>query len=299
MKVPLRILVTGANGYVGSRLLERLAAAGHEVTAAVRRPFEGLDSVRYAVIVEGSSYVPVLEGIDAVVHTAGVAHRSDATTEDYLLGNRDLTRRLAKEVAASGVKVLIHLSSIAAREAAHAGGGRAVGYGLSKLAAEPAVEALEASGKLGVNLRPPLIYGAGAPGNWGRLVRIAQLSLPLPFAAVQNRRSYLGLDHLIDAILLILARDAQPELSGTYEIADRDTFALPEVIAAVRRGFSRRPGLVPFPLSWMNGALQIAGKEAMAEGLFGNLLLDASSFETAFKWRPARATLEAMERSVI
>ncbi|MCB1202762.1 MAG: NAD-dependent epimerase/dehydratase family protein [Verrucomicrobiae bacterium] len=294
----MRVLVTGGNGFVGSKLVERLAIAGHEVVATVRHPFEGMDPNRCIVLAEEASFSPLLDGIDAVVHTAGVAHRPAATEEDYSQGNRDLTTRLAAEVANSGVRVMIHLSSIAAREAASAEGRRPASYGLSKLAAEPAVISLSEAGKLGVNLRPPLIYGPGAPGNWGRLVRLARLPLPLPFASVKNRRSYLALDHLIEAILAVIAKVDQPALSGTYEIADRESPSLAEVVKAVRKGLSRRPGLIPFPPALLESGLRLAGREAMSEGLFGDLLLDATPFESAFTWRPSLPTLEAMEASL-
>lgn len=298
MNGPLRILVTGANGFVGSRLIRDLTGSGHLVRGVVRREFEGFDPAVHVVLSGTTSLASWLEDADALIHTAGVAHRPGAAREEYYEVNRDWTIQLAREVRESPARVMIHLSSIAAREATSGDSRRPQDYGLSKLEAEPAVTALAESGKLGVNLRPPLIYGSGAPGNWGRLVRLARLPLPLPFASVKNRRSYLALDHLIAGIGAILGKADQPALSGTYEIGDRETPALPEVIAAVRRGISRKPGLLSFPAGWIEGGLRLARREAMAEGLFGDLLVDSRAFADTFAWHPARPTLEAMEHAV-
>lgn len=298
MSGPLRILVTGANGFVGSRLVRVLGEAGHEVKGIVRRRFDGFDPAVHVVMSGNDSLAPLLEQADALIHTAGVAHRPGAAREEYLEVNRDWTIRLARAVGESHARVMIHLSSIAAREAGTGDSRRPQDYGISKLEAEPAVVALADSGKLGVNLRPPLIYGPGAPGNWGRLVKLARLPVPLPFASVKNRRSYLALDHLLDGIRSVLAGADRPDLSGTYEIADRETVSLPEVIAAVRRGLSRSPGLLPFPAGWLEQGLRLARREAMAEGLFGDLLVDSRPFADTFAWQPARTTTEAMERAV-
>ncbi len=297
MNQPMRVLVTGANGFVGSRLIGFLREAGYGVKGVVRRDFEGRDPS--LVVLSGEdSLAPHLEEADVLIHTAGVAHRPGATREEYWEGNRDLTIRLAGRVSSSSVRTLIHLSSIAAREAGSGRSRRPEDYGLSKREAEPAVLALAESGKLGVNLRPPLIYGPEAPGNWGHLVRLARIPLPLPFASVRNRRSYLGLEHLCGAIGAVLSSSGDPSLSGTYEIADRETPSLAEVLAAVRRGLSRRAGLWHFPPRILDRGLRLAGREAMAEGLFGDLFLDPHPFEEAFSWRAALPTLEAMERTL-
>lgn len=294
----MRILVTGASGFVGSRLLESLREAGHEAIGSVRREFSGFDPEIHRLAPDESSLEALLADREALVHAAGVAHRRGSDAAACFSGNRDLTTRLALGAKRAGIRVMVHLSSIAAREAERGLTLRAPVYGRSKLEAEPSVERLGRLGKLGVNLRPPLIYGPGAPGNWERLVRLARSPLPLPFAGVRNRRSYLYIGHLAEAVRRILEHADDPELSGTYEIGEAETPSLADVVAAIRRGWGREPGLFPFPAACLAGALRVLGKGAMAEGLFGDLFVDAARFSEAFAWRPGSPTLAAMERSV-
>ncbi len=288
----MRVLVTGANGFVGRHVVETLIRAGHEVVGTVRRETSAGGNLLF--VPEGASHEKLLRAGDVLVHTAGLAHQPSAKAEDHLRINRDWTIRLAEEAAAAGVVTVIHLSSIAAREAEKRSGSA---YGASKFAAEPAIENLARRGILGVNLRPPVIYGPSAPGNWAKLLRLADSPWPLPFAAVRNRRSYLGVAHLTDAILAILAVSG-PDLSGTYEIADRERVSLAEVIAAIRSARRRPTRLFPWPPAMLEQPLRLLGKKALADGLFADLAVDAGPFMTKFGWNPARSTLEAMRVSV-
>ena len=154
-----------------------------------------------------------------MIHTAGVAHLSPRPGEDlsalFLEGNTAVTTALAAAVASSEVRVLVHLSSIAAAGYTEFSAGTGLSedqaiaptgpYGESKRLAEAPVEELRSVGKLGVNLRPPLIYGSGARGNWPRLLQLARSPLPLPFGSVRNRRSFLGIENLADLVLAILS----------------------------------------------------------------------------------------------
>lgn len=294
----MRVLVTGAGGFVGSHLLASLRAAGHEVVGSVRRTFLGFDPEIHRLAPNESSLEALLADHDALVHAAGIAHGRGSDAAACFSGNRDLTARLALGAERAGIRVMVHLSSIAAREAERGPTLRRSAYGQSKLEAEQSLDGLARHGKLGVNLRSPLIYGSGAPGNWERLVRLARTPLPLPFAGVRNRRSYLGIGNLAAAVRRVLEHADRPDLSGTYEIADAETPSLADVVAAIRRGWGRDPGLFPFPVPCLAGALRVLGKGAMAEGLFGDLYVDAARFSEAFAWRQGSPTLAAMERSV-
>ncbi|MDF2376391.1 MAG: NAD-dependent epimerase/dehydratase family protein [Verrucomicrobiales bacterium] len=307
----MNVLVTGANGFVGSHVMRSLRAAGHEVTGTVRSGGECGTMENLIVADASSDFTLLVNEFDAVVHAAGVAHNPsrDPQTLKKLFdeGNRDWTRRLSEAVAGSGVKVLIHISSIAA-----AGEGKSVpdrgfreidqtepqtDYGRSKREAEPFVSALQESGQLGVNLRPPLIYGVGTKGNWAKITALAKSGLPVPFAGVRNRRSYLGIENLCDLIHFILRESGRPELSGTYHVADEGAFSLSEIVTALREGLGRKPGMIPFPVSVMRNMLCLVGRKKMAQGLFDDLVLDTTSVQTAFSWQPETPTLRGVKRT--
>ena len=197
-----RILVTGAGGFIGRALCPFLAAKGHRVVAGLRRPAPPIAAAEQRVLGEiacGRDWTEILDGIDIVIHLAQRAHRRADPT--ILAGEAEAAAELAHAAAASGARRLLYLSSIKAMGEATEPGrpfraedppqpGDA--YGRAKLASERALSAAAAvTGLELVMLRPPLVYGPGVGGNFRALSWLAGSGLPLPFAAVDNRRSLL------------------------------------------------------------------------------------------------------------
>jgi UDP-glucose 4-epimerase len=303
-----RILVTGATGFVGRHLLPVLAAAGYPLTIASRRSTVALPAraghrhVPIAAIGPATDWRPALEDCRIVVHLgAQVPGRGiEATTFDRV--NAAGTQRLAEQAAEAGVRLFVLLSSIFA--VTHNAAPEPVDdrtapvphgpYGRSKLAAEAHVRDFATAGRIGVSLRPPVVYGAGAGGNWRLLQQIAAAGLPLPFAGVANRRSLIAVQTLADAIAHVTAVASDPRQSGSYTVADATPVSLSEIIAWLRQGMDLPPRLFPFPAKALQGGLSAMGRGQMAQSLFGDLVLDASRFGAIFDWTPPLATRDGI-----
>jgi nucleoside-diphosphate-sugar epimerase len=302
------VLVTGSSGFVGRRLVRRLAAAGYRVRAASRAAGAagGPDGVQAACLpnlAERIDWDALLEGVAYVVHLAGVAHRGTAVSEEmYDRINHLAAADLARAAAKAGVARLIFISSIGSQSgpsAAHvlseADEPRpTTAYGRSKLAAEMA---LRASGVRHTILRPVLVYGPDAPGNMGTLVRLAASPWPLPFGALVGRRSLLAVDNLTGAIQFAMrSRAAENE---TYLAADLDALTLAEIIAVLRAAIDRSSRLFPLPQRWLAGVLRLIGHDDSWQRLGGSLIASPAKLMAA-GWRPeldTRQGLAAMMRS--
>lgn len=307
-----RICITGAQGFIGRHLVRRLGEAGYPLTLAVR---PGADAVVRAPQVEAvdvgdiapdTDWRRALEGCRVVVHLAGQTPGPGVTEARYRLVNDAGTARLAAQCVDAGVDVLIFLSSsfaVADNACAvvidDAMESRATTpYGRSKIAAEAHVAAFTAAGRTGVSLRPPLVYGATAKGNWHLLQRLAASGLPLPFGAVQNRRSVIAVGNLCDAIAAAVSGAQQtPGRGGSFAVADAAPASLSDMLRWLRAGMGLPPRLLPVPAASISAALGLLGRKAAADSLLGHHEIDASRFCTVYGWAPPESTEAAMRRS--
>jgi UDP-glucose 4-epimerase len=301
-----RILVTGASGFVGSALVNELAAAGQSVRAAMRQPADvfprSVEVVAVSDLTRPVEWRALLKRASTVVHLAGIAHASAELADTaYDRINRLATAELAAAAHAASIRRLVFVSSIRAQ----AGPASQTvlretdppqptdAYGRSKLAAE---DAIRSSGAPFTILRPVLVYGAGAKGNLARLLKIARSPWPLPFGLFRQRRSLLARQNLIGAIRFAL--EQSPALGETFIVADPTPLTLGEIIAAMRAGDGRRPGLLPIPPVLLSLALNAMGRGQDWERLGGSQVADPQKLLQA-GWQPVietRAGLEAMAR---
>ncbi len=295
-----RVLVTGASGFIGRALVADLAAAGRSVRAAMRHPADvfprGVEVVAVSDLTRPVEWRALLKGIDTVVHLAGIAHAGPGIAEDaYDSVNRLATAELAAAGKAVGIRHLVFASSTRAQcgpvsdhVLAETDPPRPTdAYGRSKLAAE---QSLRASNIPFTILRPSLVYGPGVKGNMASLARLARGPWPLPFGLFRNRRSLLSRDNLIGAIHFALANPAAGE---TYLVADPEPVTLADVVAALRAGQGRRPGLVPVPMWPVGLALKASGRIEVWERLSGELQVNPGKLIGA-GWRPSIQTVDGL-----
>jgi len=296
------IALTGATGFIGQHLLRELPKRGFRIRALLRRPTDLPIQAASAVIgdiVRPQNMAAALEGVDAIIHSAGIAHAmSGAPEDDYRVLNTEATINLARAAHRAGVRRFVFLSSIRAQsgpvadavvtEADEAKPTNA--YGASKLAAEEGLAQLDLDW---VALRPVLVYGPGVKGNMAEMLRLARSPYPLPLGGLSARRSLLSLDNLVAAIDAVLA--APEPLRRPFVIADREALTVAEMVAALRRGLGRGPGLFPVPTALLRAFCQATGREAIFTRLAGPLVVDASAL-ARLGWSPTVATEEGLER---
>lgn len=294
-----RVLVTGANGFVGSGIVTALVAAGRPVRAATRNPAAlpaGIDGAVIGDLRNPTNLSEALHGIDAVVHTAGLAHDRDNNEAALRAVNAEATARLARAARAAGVRTFVLLSSIRAQtgpSADHAvteadPAAPTDAYGRSKREAE---ELLAASGAPFVVLRPVVIHGPGMRFNMAELEHLAARRVPLPLARFGAARSIVARRHLADAVVLALDNPAMK--GGTYIVADPEPMTLAQMIAALRKGRGRRPGLFALPDRVIAAAARFAGREDELDRLRHPLVADPALLLAA-GWKPRRSTFDAL-----
>lgn len=294
----MRVLVTGASGFVGCAVVPALATHGMTVRAAARDlrgvpPVPNVEVVALPDLASEIDWKPLLAGCDAVVHLAAIAHAgADISDEHYDRINHVATASLAHTAAQSGASRLVFVSSIRAQsgpssdciltESAPARPTDA--YGRSKLTAE---QALRHSGAAFTILRPVVMYGPGVRGNVASLARLAALPLPLPFGALTQPRSLLAVKNLASAIRFVLTTPATQ--GETYIVADPQPITLPDMIATMRQARGRAPNLISVPPQWIACALRALGRGDLWERIGGALVADAGKLRAA-GWQPVTDT---------
>lgn len=291
------VLVTGASGFVGRHVVPDLVREGWSVRRAVRSP-KGLDD---EVVVEtvgpDTDWTAALEGVDAVVHLAARVHHKHEEHAVQLYRNVNIagTLNLARSAATAGVRQFIFISTVLVHGRTNEGRPpfseddiltpRGL-YGMSKAAAEAGLRMLARDSDMNISvIRPPLVYGAGAKGNFKLLTRVVNFGLPLPFAAIRNHRAFLAVQNLSS---FILRRLVHPDSASNFEIflvADREQVSTPEFIERMARASGKRPRLFGMSPELLSSLLGLVGRQDTHDSLIGSLELNVSK-AIATGWQP-------------
>jgi nucleoside-diphosphate-sugar epimerase len=294
------LALTGATGFIGQHLLRELPKHGYRLRVLLRRPAAVPVQTASAVIgdiARPQNMAAALEGVDAVIHSAGLARQMSGVPEDdYRVLNTEATIRLARAARRAGAKRFVFLSSIRAQcgPTADTVQTEAVdprptdAYGKSKLAAERGLAELDIDW---VSLRSALVYGPGVTGNMAQLMRLARSPFPLPFGGLTPRRSLLALENLLSAIEAVLT--APGTLRRVFIAADPQPLTISEMIAAMRHGLGRKPNIFPLSRALLELLLRAAGREEIYPLLSGSLVADPSAL-IGLGWAPPLATPAAL-----
>ena len=304
----MKVLVTGATGFVGRALCPALKQVGHEVSAAVRNP--NADDIPEGVTVHAindigpeTDWAEALSGADAVIHLAARAHVMNETAAEFNRVNGEGTARLASATATAGIRRFVYLSTVKVMGERSDAPFQEVdtprpedAYGKSKLVGEQALTVAAAgTGLETVILRTPLVYGPGAKGNLLSLLKLCQAAPPLPFAAVNNQRSIIYLGNLVDAICLCLTVDKAA--GETYFVRDDEDISTPALIRHMAAALGRPARLFPAPEGILRLAGAITGKSQAISTLLSDLQVKNEKILGQLGWTPPFNVVQGLKET--
>jgi nucleoside-diphosphate-sugar epimerase len=307
----MKVLVTGANGFVGAATAHSLGKNGHSVVAQTRQmpalPWPAHSRITSCVthLDNPDGLHAALEGCNWVVHTAARVHQVHDTAANpldaYRTINTQYTLDLARAAAAQGVQRFVFLSSIkvngewtAKDQPFHADDSPAPAdpYGISKHEAEQGLRAIATqTGMQVVIVRPPLVYGPGVRANFLTMMRWLQRGVPLPLGAIYNQRSLIGLGNLVN--LLEICLNHPGAANQTFLASDGHDVSTPELLRAMGLALMQPAKLVNIPQSWLEDAAKLVGKPGLAQRLCGNLAVDIEKTRTLLDWTPLAQGLQS------
>ncbi|MFA0002921.1 NAD-dependent epimerase/dehydratase family protein [Vibrio splendidus] len=298
----MKILLTGSTGFVGQHLVGngvgfRLVVRDESI------PTSDSDSDRFFINnLDGfTSWNGAFDGIDSIIHLAGLAHSKSFTSHDYQSVNVEGTLHLASEAARAGIKRFIFVSSIVVNGTSTfdmpffptSKPNPKNDYARSKYDAELGLKniAFESGMEL-VIIRPTLVYGLNAPGNFGLLTRLVTYLPFLPFRLVNNRRDFISVQNLAD---LLITCAKHPDASGhTFLASDSEPVSIRELTNHIGKGLGSKMIQLPVPESFMRFVISHVFNPEMAEHLFGNLEVDSSNAQDVLGWVPPYTMEHAM-----
>lgn len=307
------ILLTGATGFVGGAILKNLCRQGYPVVTVSRAHFktQGLATEAFHIdTLDGhTQWQDSLSGVEVVIHSAARVHVMHDNADDPLAAFRNVnvegTLNLARQAAAAGVRRLIYISSIKVN-----GEGTRKGqvyraddapapvdpYGISKREAEEGLMALARSTSLEVVIiRPVLVYGPGVKANFLTMMKWLEKGIPLPLGAIDNRRSMVALDNLVDLVRVCVSHPAAA--NQTFLVSDGEDLSTTSLLKKISIALGKQPRLLPVPLWMLELFARLLGKRALSQRLGGSLQVDIEKTRILLGWEPPVGVDEALAKT--
>lgn len=303
-----KILITGATGFIGRQLCDRLMSEGRQVRRTARDTSQIEDASVVGDIGRETSWQKALAGVDIVVHLAARVNISQEKSEKLLAEfrkvNTEGTLALARQASQANVKRFVFISSIGVngnqntRPFSEQDTPRpAEPYAVSKLEAEQGLHEIAAETNMEiVIIRPPLVYGFNATGSFGSLVSWIGKGIPLPLGAIHNRRHFVGLDNLVDFIVTCI--DHPSAANHTFLVADGAEISTTDLLRRVGRALDKPVRLIPVPMRLLKWCATLLGKQVMAQKLCGSLQVDISKAREVLDWEPPVSVDEGLRRAI-
>ncbi len=312
----MKVLVTGATGFVGGALVRRLSTdpVCEGLVVAVRSRaemwIEGGRQAQVGDLLPITDWGNALQGVDTVVHCAARVHvmQEDATDplQAYREVNVNATLNLASQASQAGVRRFVFISSIKVNGEATKPGQPFTAddlpapldpYGVSKLEAEQGLRAIESqTGIEVVIVRPPLVYGPGVKANFASMMRWVELGIPLPLGAIHNARSMVALDNLVDLLVTCLKH---PAAAGqTFLVSDAEDVSTTQLLRRTAQALGKKAFLLPVSTSVLELGATLLGKHGVAQRLCGSLQVDIEKTRRLLGWSPLLTLDQGLKKAV-
>ena len=308
----MKVLVTGASGFIGRCLCAHLTKRGHVVTASIRSSnTPQINKVKRTIVVGDlgpeTDWMHALEGQDAIIHLAARAHimkEALLNTEAlYMRANVEGTKRLIQQMLEHKISRLLFMSSVKVN------GENTMDqpfteamvsqpkdpYARTKYQAEGAVS--NTPNLKSTIIRSPLVYGPGVRGNFLKLIQLSERSLPLPIGMIKNNRSLIYLDNLVDAIIHALENSLS--IGQTYLVSDKEDVSTPKLFCAVGSALNKPTRLFPFPVCLLRLAGVLLSKSETINRLTGSLQVDCTKIRKELGWEPTFSLQQGLDKTAI
>lgn len=290
----MNILLSGASGFIGQQFLRKDDKGMIRRCVTRTEELSKRDCFLVGSICQDTDWRGAFDGIDTVVHLAGVAHNKSRLRKEIFSTNTYGTIKFAKDAARAGVKRFVFVSTAAIDDASCFHRETSSLQTQSKYDAE--IELKKLAGETGLELvvvRPTLVYGPNAPGNFGQLVKLVDKVRVLPFGLASNKRDFISVQNLVSLLFVCASHPNAP--GQTFLASDGEPVSIKEFTNAIAEGINKSLTHYPIPISFMKAAARCIGKEALLEQLVGELSVDSSKTMRMLGWQPPYTMHQAMQ----